>query len=519
MSLQAETLFKEHFRETRRQLRALWFKVWGGGSVVVLIGFCAAWFFIQPAPPRDIHMAAGSPDGAYFQFARAYAEELAKHGITLHLHETQGSPENFEALQTDPLIDLAIVQGGTTTGDHSTDLGIESLASLYLEPVWVFYRGPETVTELRALQGKRIAVGRPKSGTAMLAMMLLEENGISPESDNLLPIGGRESIDQLLEETIDAAFFVTSPNASAIRSLAQNSDVRLMDFDRHTAYTRRHPFLSSVSLAEGVIDLEKNYPSSKVDLIAPATNLIATSQLHDSLIPMLLRAADIVHAKYPSIVQDDQLPSTQFIEFPLNESARLYFENGPPFLQKYLPFWVASFCDRGAILLLPALTLLLPLFRIAPPLYRWRIRSRIYRWYNILRGMEADLQGEVDTKKLGSNWQTLQIMEAELDDLHNVPLAYMQEFYSLRLHIEFVERRVLRRLKSSGVALEHFEPDAENHAPTNPGDSANANAPVPNAAAANAEQPPSPIASKIATDSSGMADTGSDDGSTTQQLS
>ena len=123
--------------------------------------------------------------------------------------------------------------------------------------------------------------------------------------------------------------------------------------------------------------------------------------------------------------------------------------------------------------------------------------------------MEADLQGEVDTKKLGSNWQTLQIMEAELDDLHNVPLAYMQEFYSLRLHIEFVERRVLRKLKSSGVALEHFEPDAENHAPTNPGDSANANA----------EQPPSPIASKIATDSRGIADTGSDDGNTTQQSS
>ena len=524
MSLKAETLFKEHFRETRRQLRALWFKIWGGGSAVVLIGFCTAWFFIQPAPPRDIHMAAGSPDGAYFQFARAYAEELAKHGITLHLHETQGSLGNYESLQTDPVIDLAIVQGGTTTGDHFSDSGIESLASLYLEPVWVFYRGPEPLTELRALQGKKIAVGRPNSGTAMLSMMLLKENGISPESRNLISIGGRESIDQLREGTIDAAFFVTSPNAATIRNLSQNSDLQLMDFDRHTAYTRRHPFLSSVSLEEGVINLEKNYPPAKVNLIAPAANLVATSQLHDSLIPMLLRAADIVHAKNPSLVQSGKLPSTQFIEFPLNESARLYFQNGPPFLQKYLPFWVASFFDRGAILLLPALTLLLPLFRIAPPLYRWRIRSRIYRWYNILRGMEADLQGEVDTKKLGSNWQTLQIMEAELDDLHNVPLAYMQEFYSLRLHIEFVERRVLRKLKSSGVALEHFEPDAENHVPTNPGDSANAidpvpNAPVPNAPAANAEQPPNPIASKIATDSGGIADTGSDDGSTTQQLS
>ena len=86
MSSNPESLFSEHLRETRRQLRALWLKVWGGGFVVVLLGFCLAWFFIQPAPPRDIHMAVGSTEGAYFQFANAYADELAKQGIHLHLH-------------------------------------------------------------------------------------------------------------------------------------------------------------------------------------------------------------------------------------------------------------------------------------------------------------------------------------------------------------------------------------------------------------------------------------------------
>lgn len=457
MSLNSESLFNEHFRETSRQLRALWLKIWGGGFAVVLIGFSLAWFFIQPAPPRTIHMAVGPPNGAYFQFATAYADELAKLGITLHLHTTNGSLDDYELLQRDNPIDLAIVQGGTAAANKLSDPNIESLASLYMEPVWVFYRSERPYTDLRSLSGKTIGAGRFGSGTAALTAVLLQENGITESNATFKPIGGSESIRQLQEGTIDVAFFVTSPSAEAVQQLSEIPGLRLLNFTRHAAYARRHPFLSSVTLEEGVVDLEKNYPQSKVRLIAPAANLVANRKLHDALVPTLLRVAETVHNREPSLFQRDQLPSTQFIEFPLNESARRYFEYGPPFLQKYLPFWVASFFDRGVILLLPALTLLLPLFKVAPPLYRWRIRSRIYRWYKLLRGMEADLQGDGDMKKLRANWHTLQIMETELDDLHDVPLAYMQEFYSLRLHIEFVERRIIRRLRLNDVSLDRSE--------------------------------------------------------------
>ena len=467
MSLNSESIFSEHFRETRRQLRSLWLKIWGGGFAIVLIGFCLAWFFIQPAPPREIHMAVGSPDGAYFQFANAYADELAKQGIVLHLHTSNGSLDDYELLQKDDKIDLAIVQGGTAAANKLSDPNIESLASLYLEPVWVFYRSVEPYPDLRSFKGKTIATGRFGSGTAALSALLLKENGITSSSTNFLPIGGLESVRQLKDGSIDAAFFVTSPSAPAVQSLARIPGLRLLDFERHEAYSRRHPFLSAVQLEEGVVDLERNYPKSNVHLIAPAANLVANKRLHDSLVPVLLRAADTVHQNEPSLFQHPQLPSAQYIEFPLNESARLYFESGPPLLQKYLPFWVASFFDRGAILLLPALTLLFPLFKIAPPLYRWRIRSRIYRWYKLLREMETDLRGEDNIEKLRVHWNTLQIMETELDDLKDVPLAYMQEFYSLRLHIEFVERRVIRRLRLNNDSGEHS--DSENPTDTQSG--------------------------------------------------
>lgn len=447
MSLRHDSPLIKHFRETRGQFRGLLLKIWGGGFLVVIIGFALAWFFIQPAPPRTIVMATGSQHAAYYKFAQEYADHLASHGITLELRSTAGSLENYRLLQSDLEVDLAIVQGGTTPAELRDESDIESLASLYFEPVWLFYRSDDPYSDLQDLRDKRIAIGRESSGTESMALLLLSDNGIDASSGaTFVNAGGLDAKRQLELSQVDAAFFVTSPKADVVRDLIVKEDIRLLSFDRHAAYARRHPFLTSVILEQGVIDLQRDFPRSDVLLVAPAANLVATRALHDALIPLLLRAATETHSRDGSLLQQGSLPSAEFVEFPLNESARMYFDDGSPFLQKYLPFWIASAVDRGKILLLPALALLLPLFRVAPPLYRWRIRSRIYRWYEILRGIESDLRSQADVETLSKHANTVSTMEGELDDLSSVPLSYMQEFYNLRLHVEFVERRLKRVL-------------------------------------------------------------------------
>ncbi|MGI9428753.1 MAG: TAXI family TRAP transporter solute-binding subunit, partial [Bythopirellula sp.] len=447
MALRPDSLLSQQFQETRRQLRGLWLKIWGGGFLVVLAGFAVAWFFIQPAPPRNIVIATGPEDGAYYRFAQEYQNFLLQHGVSLTLRPTAGSIENYRLLETDPSVHLAIVQGGTAPADLKQAAELESLASLYLEPVWVFYRGNERVSELRQLRNAKIAIGRDSSGTESVALTLLEENGIDPsDSAQLIHAGGERAVRLLQNGEVDAAIFVSPPHLHTISELMQSDEIRLLSFERHKAYVRRHPYLTSVTLEQGVMDLERDLPAADVLLVAPAANLIANTELHDSLVPLLLRAATETHEGGSSIVSPGRFPSKEFVEFPLNESARLYFEFGPPFLQKYLPFWIASAIDRGKILLIPALTLLLPLFRVAPPLYRWRIHSRIYRWYLILREIEGDLREHADGKTLRERSETLSTMEQELDDLDSVPLSYMEEFYNLRLHVEFVERRVSRAL-------------------------------------------------------------------------
>lgn len=455
MDIKAGNLLAQQFQETRRQLRKLWFKLWGVGLLVVVFGFLITWFFVKPAPPRQITIAAGPRDGAYYAYASQYASVLERHGVELEVLETAGSIENCELLETDRKVQLAIVQGGTIPQQMVFPQRMESLASLYLEPVWVFYRSSEPYGDLRDLCERKIAVGRHDSGTRAIAETLLAENGvISAEATELVEVGGRDAMRWLLEGTVDAAFFVLSPETPLVRRLVQNEEMRLLSFERHAAYARIHPYLSETTLRRGAMDLAADLPARDIPLIAPAANLVAATELHDALVPLLLKAATQVHEHGDVLVRKGRFPSTEFVETPLNESARLYFEHGPPFLQKYLPFWVASAIDRGKILLLPAITLLLPLFKIAPPLYRWRIRSRIYRWYELLRQIELDITNQAPPETLEKHRLTLSEMELELDELDSVPLPYMEEFYNLRLHVEFVERRVKRAEEDKPEATE-----------------------------------------------------------------
>ncbi|HNG81179.1 MAG TPA: C4-dicarboxylate ABC transporter substrate-binding protein, partial [Burkholderiaceae bacterium] len=86
--------------------------------------------------------------------------------------------------------------------------------------------------------------------------------------------------------------------------------------------------------------------------------------------------------------------------------------------------------------------LLIPLSRIVPPLYTFRIRSRIFRWYGTLRDIEeragASDRSEADTRALIDELAELDTRVERLP----VPLSHAEELYALRSHIRLVQRRL-----------------------------------------------------------------------------
>ncbi len=409
-------------------------------TLLVVGGFLLTWQFVDPAPPNNITIATGMADGSLAAYGERYKAILARSGITLEVRHTAGARENIELL-SDPKsgVALAFVQGGI--GDPFGAPDLRSVASLFYEPVWVLARGAAAARRLTALKGRRIAIGVKGSGTRVLAKTLLTATDIDDENTTLLSLGGEAAAAALADGRVDAAFFVSAVLPARLRALIKRPDIHLLDFAQADAYQRRYQYLSKINLPQGVLDLSANLPATDMTLVAPTGALVVRNDLHPALIDLFLGAAIEIHRSGNLTTPFGLFPSPKFVDFPLDSDAERFLESGPTFLRRMLPFGAAILVERLVIMLLPLLTLMIPLFKIAPPAYRWGIRRKVYRWYKELKRIEQDWQAK------GAGSETATIV-ARLDTIQDqvghvrIPLSYAEHLYHLRLHIGFVRQLV-----------------------------------------------------------------------------
>ena len=436
-------------KELERHYRKESFLLYGGGFLLVLFGFILAYQFVEPAPPDTIRIATGNIQNAYYRFGTEYRQELSKQGVELEVLESAGSVENLKLL-TSGQVDIAFVQGGIeapSTSNLQTERhpNFQSLGSLYFEPLWIFHQKDMDLSLLSDLKNKRIAIGSGGSGTRPVALQLLKENGVSESNAQLLPIGGNDAATALKNNTVDVIMMVTSPKSPLIRQLIDNSSFKLFSFQRAEAYKRRHRYLSSVTLPMGVANLEQNIPSADVTLLAPTATLVVRDDFHPALAALILQAATKSHGDGGLFEQTGEFPSRRFVDYPLNEDAERFIRSGPPFLQRFLPFWAANLVDRLIVMLVPLVTLMIPLSKILPPTYRWRVRSRIYRWYDQLRSLDFKAE-EIENRQ-----QAIQLLE-ELIEIEKdvmrvvVPKSYADTQYNLRIHLRLIRERLERKI-------------------------------------------------------------------------
>jgi TRAP-type uncharacterized transport system substrate-binding protein len=411
--------------------------------VLAAIALAVGFYFVEPAPPKKIVMAVGQHEGRYGYYAKQYQQFLKKNGITLELYPSSGAVQNLQLLTApDSNVDVGFVQGGTGFGANSPNL--LSLGSLYYQPLWVFYRGTR-VSDLDGLRGRKIAVGDFDSGTRSLALQLLALNATVLPPTELLPLGSKEAEQALVERRIDAFMVVSPADSNLVQRLAAAPGINLLSFDRAEAYTRLFPYLTKLTLPKGAFDLAQHVPAEDVTLISPTANLIAKDTLHPALAYLLMRAATEIHGPPGLLDRAGEFPAPQDIGFPLSDEAKRYYKSGAPILQRYLPFWAANLVDRLWVMLVPIIAVVLPLIRLVPPAYRWRVRSRIYRWYGRLKEIELQLEENLGMVRLEDMLQRLEDIDRAVNRIPT-PLAYSENLYSFRGHIDLVRQRVIDRL-------------------------------------------------------------------------
>ncbi|HAJ12773.1 MAG TPA: C4-dicarboxylate ABC transporter substrate-binding protein, partial [Comamonadaceae bacterium] len=164
-----------------------------GPFVLLTIALLAlAYWWLDPTPPRRVVLATGPEQSAYDEFGKRYQQALARYGIQVELLRTEGSSDNLQWLRNGRA-DLGFVQGGSADLGYDDDDAIVSLGSLFVEPLWLFYRedaarrvAPDGVVDsLAQLQGWRVNVGTAGSGVPRLFGTLLDANRIERDSLHL----------------------------------------------------------------------------------------------------------------------------------------------------------------------------------------------------------------------------------------------------------------------------------------------------------------------------------------------
>ena len=413
--------------------------------ILALVGM-AVFFFMKSAPPNTITITSGPEGSVYHTNAYKYAAILANYGVKSKILTSHGSLENLERL-CDPnfKVDVGFVQGGVTAEGMDK---LVSLGSISYQPLLVFYRGAH-MDALSGLAGKRVAVGPVGSGTRALALTLLQTNGIqSGGSTTLLDVEPKESAQGLLNGTIDATFLMGEDASTAVlRELLRNTNIHLLSFKQSNAYTRRFSYLSALELPEGSIDLGKDLPMQDVHLLGPTVELIARPHLHPALSDLLLEAAREVHGRASLLQHKNEFPAPLEHDFRISADAARFYKSGKSFFYRYLPFWLASLTSRIVVVFVPMIVVLIPVMRSLPSFYRWRIRSRIFRWYRALLALEREF-GKSDPARREQLLRRLDEIEKAVNRI-KVPASYADQFYNLRTHIDFVRGPVEGSVESS----------------------------------------------------------------------
>jgi len=414
--------------------------------LMVIAVIVAGYYLVDPAPGRTLDFSAGQDNTAYHEFATKYAQELAKNQIQLRIHKSQGSQENLHQISDpDSIIDIGFVQSGSTNQADAEAQGLISLGSLFYEPIWIFYRNKKDFTSLVELKGKRVNVGPDGYGVRRLFTQILSVNNLEESDIQVQQLESSAAAAALIEGKLDVLVMSSASDSLLVQMLLQTPGVKLFDFVQAEAYTRRFPFLSHVILPRGIVDLGRDIPSRDYHLISPTATLVAHESLHPALISLFLQAAKKIHGGANWFSKQAEFPSDRYTEIAVEKQAEKFYKNGTPFLQRYLSFWMSNFLERMWVVLLTLGALALPLSKIIPPLYVWRIRSRIYRWYGQLRSVEHAFDEATSKQRKQIAQEQLQRLDAIEQKVNHIsiPLSYAEELYGLRSHIQFVRKRVL----------------------------------------------------------------------------
>ncbi len=423
-------------------------------AVLFITAIVLVWLY-APAVPKKITIASGAPGGVFDQFAKEFKKSFEQSsGIEVEIRQTGGSVENIKLLSSpNSNLDLALtVTGNPLAKDYPS---LVSIAGVTYAPLWVWYRPSAFNGELKylsQLKGKRFAVGPSGSGTEQLSKVLLGLNEIQENEISLLNLKFIESVTQLTNGKVDAIALVDSINSPIIEKLANDNGVKLMNFTQAAAYSRSIPGISNISLPDSNVSFKNHIPDKDINLISTKAVLTSRSDINPALVNEIMTVVYQNNFRNYSRLQNlDEFPNNQGLDFPQQEDAEIYMKDGPSFLNKNLPSWLAVWVGRIIKVFISLAIIIIPLKSIVPALLGFRLRFTLGKAYLEMKALELDVShAELD----GSSKEVFKIFLEKLDKFEErvnalkVPALETEQYFNLKSHIDIIRNRI--RVLSEG---------------------------------------------------------------------
>ena len=419
-----------------------WWQLFRGlaAAVGIVSIVSLALIYFVPATPSKVIMATGPNGNTNDYYGRQYRKTFARSNIELELRETAGSAENLELL-LDPKsgVEIALTVAGVSDGKHAPEL--LSLGTVSNTPFWLFYSSSEPIDQLSEFTGKRIAVGPVGNGARLLAEKVLGKAGVNSENATFLPFAGSAAVEALNNGSADAVSIIGPPDATAVHSLLQNPNARIMNFPAAEAFTIIFPELVRLVLPQGVLGIKRNIPSHDVPLIGAPAKVLVRSDLHPEIVPLMLQAMVEAHGARGIFQRSGEFPNGTDAEYPVAPAATDFYKNGPSYMQRHVPLWLSVHVQRALTVLVTALAVGYPLFRLMPVVYTWINRRRLFYWYAQLKALEASFDTDPTDKHLTRKQAEIERIEDAVSHIQ-FPLTFSDQVYNLRSHIAIVRHKI-----------------------------------------------------------------------------
>lgn len=398
---------------------------------------------IGPAVPNEIRMLAGTEGTTFYDDALRYKEILSRHGVTVHLQETSGSAENMAKLTEAEVPTAAFVWGIWDPSDmeRPAPKGVESLGTMFLQPLWIFAGKDTDLDRVKDLRGSRIEAGVEGSDSRLLALFLLQEEDIGDDveiaRDDAMTPG--QALAAVQNHQVAAMIAVGEPDSLLIDTLLRSPRLQPLSIRRAEAFAIRHRFLQPVRFPEGAHDLQANIPGQDLQLLAARAQLVVSDLFPPALADLLLQAASEIHSGATPFSARGEFPNPETAALPLSRAADNFYSNGPSKLRKFLPFRLAAWINRFSMAAAAIGSLAVALFKLLPALIGLSCKMSIKRSYLELEAIERRAAAGTDRKELLDDLAKLDQSTAAI----GVPLRSLKTaWFELRQYIHDMRDRL-----------------------------------------------------------------------------